>query len=86
MVVFTVCLDDEDAQNGNRLMLYDVRDNSVEGMKRFITESYPGVVEDSIETLCLESGFVYYATFTTIDEECDKKLHWHVAASHVITI
>lgn len=86
MAVFTVCLDDEDAHNGNRLMLYDVRDNSVEGMKRFITGSYPGVVEDSIKTFCLESGFVYYATFITVDEESDAKLHWNVEAKHVITI
>lgn len=86
MVVFIVYLDDEDAQNGNRLMLYDVRDNSVEGMKKFITGSYTGVVEDSIETFCLESGFVYYATFITVDEESDEKLHWNVEASHVIII
>lgn len=85
MAVFTVYLDDEDAQNGNRLMIYNVRDNSAEGMKKFITGSYPGVVEDSIKTLSLESGFVYYAIFTTKVNGYES-LHWHVEAKHVITI
>lgn len=85
MAIFTVYLDDEDAHNGNRLMIYDVRDNSVEGMKKFITGSYHGVVEDSIKTLCLESGFVYYATFITKVNGCES-LHWNVESSHIITI
>jgi len=86
MAIFEVSLDPEDVQSDNKFMIYDVRNDSAEGIKEFITSFYPEVIEESIEILCLESGAVYYAMFTTVDEESDTKLHWNVAASYVITV
>lgn len=86
MAIFEVYLDPEDVQDSNKLTIYDVRDDSAEGMKKFIIEYYPEVIEESIKVLYLESGAVYYAMFTTVDEESDTKLHWYVGASCIITV
>lgn len=85
MAIFAVSLDPKDVQDNNRLMIYDVRDNSFEGVRKFIIELYSDVIEESIDILCLESGSVYYATFIT-EEDDHKKLHWNLAASHVFIV
>lgn len=86
MAIFAVSLDPKDVQDNNMLMIYDIRDNSYKGVKRFIFELYSNVVEESIDILCLESSpAVYYATFTT-EEDDHKKLHWNLAASHVFIV
>ena len=86
MAIFEAYLDPEDVQDSNKLAIYNVIDDSAEGMKKFIIEYYPEVIEKSIKVLCLESGAAYYAMFTTVDEESDTKLHWHVGASYIITV
>lgn len=85
MAIFAVSLDPKDVQDNNRLMIYDIRDNSYKGVKKFILELYSDVIKESIDILCLESGSVYYATFTT-EEDDHKKLHWNLAASHVFIV
>lgn len=85
MSIFTVALDPKDAQGNNMLMIYDVKDDSVEGIKELITNLYPEVIEESINILCLESGSVYYATFIT-EEDDHKKLHWNLESSHVFIV
>lgn len=87
MAIFEVSLNPKDMQdNNNVIMIYNVTDDSVERVRRLIMEHYPGVVEESIKTFCLESGAVYRATFTTVDEERDEKLRWNVAANHIMTV
>lgn len=86
MAIFAVSLDPEDVQDNNSLMIYDIRDNSYKGVKKFILELYPDVIEESIDILCLESSpAVYYATFTT-EEDDHRKLHWNLEASHVFIV
>lgn len=85
MAIFEVSLDPKDVQDNNMLMIYDIKDNSYKGVKNFIFELYPDVIEESIDILCLESGSVYYATFIT-EEDDHGKLHWNLAASHIFIV
>lgn len=86
MGIFAVSLDPEDVQyNSNNLTIYNVRNNSFEGMKKFILGSYPRVIEESIKIFCLDSGAVFYATFATEGDD-HKKLHWNVSANHIFTV
>lgn len=87
MAIFEVSLNPKDMQDdSNTFTIYNVADDSAERVKRLIMEYYPGVVEDSIKTFCLESGAVYHAVFTTVDKESGKKLRWNVEANHIITV
>lgn len=85
MAIFTVSLDPKDTQDNNMLMIYNVRDNSFEGVKKFILGSYPRVAEESIKILCTEVGSVYYATFIT-EENDSHKLHWILRIRYIITV
>lgn len=85
MAIYAVSLDIEDIRNSDRLTIYDIEDNSAKGAKKFITDFYPKVVEESIKIYSIKSGPVYYATFTT-EEDDYKKLHWNLAASHVFIV
>lgn len=89
MAIFEVSLNPKDMQDNSNtsFTIYNVADDSVERVKRLIMEYYPGVVEDSIETFCLESGAVYRAVFTTVDKESGKKLRWNaVETNHIMTV
>lgn len=84
MAIYAVSLDIEDIRNSDRLTIYDIEDNSAKGAKKFITDFYPKVVEESIKIYSIKSGPVYYATFTTEENE-HLKFHWVVRNVHILT-
>lgn len=85
MSVVAVYLDSQDVEDNINLLIYDVKDDSVEGLKKFLTTNYPGIQEDSIQFYCFKDGSVYYATFTNEEEDFDyQELHWKLEVKHVI--
>lgn len=87
MSVVAVYLDTQDVEDDINLMLFDVEDDSVEGLKKFFTNCYSGVKEDSFQFYCYKNGAVDCATFTTVEEEFDyQELHWHLEVRYVVKL
>jgi len=87
MSVVAVYLDAQDVEDDINLMLFNVEDDSVGGLKKLITRFYSGVDEDDIQFYCFSDGSVDCATFTSKEEEFDyQELHWHLEVRHAIDL
>lgn len=86
MSVVAVYLDAQDVEDDINLMIYNIKDDSVEGLKKFITSFYSGVEEDDIQFYLFEDGSVDCATFTSEEEEFEEELHWHIEVHSVVNL
>lgn len=86
MSVVAVYLDAQDVEDDTALMLYNIKDTSIEGLEEFITSFYSGVDEDDIQFYLFEDGSVDCATFTTVEEDFDyQELHWHLEVRNIVS-
>ena len=86
MAVVAVYLSIEDIEDNISLRLYNIKDNSIEEVKKFITSFYSGVEEDDIQFYLFEDGSVDCATFTSKEEEFEEDLHWHLEVHSVVNL
>ena len=87
MSVVAVYLDAQDVEDDINLMIYNIKDDSVEGLKKFITSFYSGVEEDDIQFYLFEDGSVDCATFITVGEEEDEEdLKWNLEVHNVVSL
>lgn len=79
MAVVAVYLSIEDIEDDISLRLYDIKDNSIEEVKKFITSYHSGVNENDIRFYLFDDCSVDCATFTTVgEEEFEEDLRWNL--------
>lgn len=87
MAVVAVYLAIESVEDDINLMLYNIKDNSVKEVKKFITDNHSGVDEDDIQIYCSSDGSVDCAAFTTVGEEEDEEdLHWNLEVHNIVSL
>ena len=84
MSVIAVYLDAQDVEDDINLMIYNIKDDSVERLKKFITSFYSGVKEDDIQFYLFEDGSVDCAAFTSKEEEFEEDLHWVLEVHNIV--
>ena len=85
MAVTAVYLATESVEDDINLMIYNIKDTSIEGLKKFITSFYSGVDEDDIQFHCFSDGAVDCATFTSKEEEFEEELHWVLEVHNIVS-
>lgn len=86
MAVIAVYLAIEDIEDNISLVLYNIKDNSVEEVKKFITDNYSGVDEDDIQFYLFSDGSVDCATFTSKEEEFEEDLRWNLEVHNIVSL
>lgn len=87
MAVVAVYLSIEDIEDDISLRLYNIKDSSIEEVKKFITKYHSGVNEDDIKFYLLDDGSVDCATFITVgEEEFDEDLHWNLEVHSIANL
>jgi len=84
MAVIAVYLATESVEDDINLMIYNIKDDSIKGLKKFITSFYSGVDEDDIQFHCFSDGAVDCATFTSKEEEFEEELHWVLEVHNIV--
>lgn len=84
MAVVAVYLSIEDIEDNISLRLYNIKDNSIEEVKKFITSYHSGVNEDDIQFYLFSDGSVDCATFTSKEEEFEEELHWVLEVHNIV--
>ena len=85
MAVTAVYLATESVEDDINLMIYNIKDTSIEGLKKFITSFYSGVDEDDIQFHCFSDGAVDCATFTSKEEEFEEDLRWNLEVHNIVS-
>lgn len=86
MAVIAVYLNVESVEDDINLMIYNIKDTSIEGLKKFITSFYSGVDKNDIQFHCFSDGAVDCATFTSKEEEFEEELHWNLEVQSVVNL
>lgn len=87
MAVVAVYLAIESVEDDINMVLYNIKDNSVKEVKKFITDNHSGVDEDKIQIYCSSDGSVDCATFITVGEEEDEEdLHWNLEVHNIVNL
>lgn len=84
MAVTAVYLATESVEDDINLMIYNIKDTSIEGLENFITSFYSGVDKDDIQFHCFSDGSVDCATFTSKEEEFEEELHWVLEVHNIV--
>lgn len=84
MAVIAVYLATESVEDDINLMIYNIKDTSIEGLEEFITSFYSGVDKDDIQFHCFSDGSVDCATFTSKEEEFEEELHWVLEVHNIV--
>ena len=84
MAVIAVYLATESVEDDINLMIYNIKDDSIKGLKKFITSFYSGVDKDDIQFHCFSDGAVDCATFTSKEEEFEEELHWVLEVHNIV--
>lgn len=84
MAVTAVYLNVESVEDDINLMIYNIKDTSIEGLEKFITSFYSGVDKDDIQFHCFSDGSVDCATFTSKEEEFEEELHWVLEVHNIV--
>lgn len=85
MSVVAVYLNVESVEDDINLMIYNIKDTSIEGLEEFITSFYSGVEKDDIQFHCFSDGSVDCATFTSKEEEFEEELHWVLEVHNIVS-
>lgn len=84
MAVVAVYLAIESVEDDINMVLYNIKDDSVKEVKKFITNNHSGVDEDDIQFHCFSDGSVDCATFTSKEEEFEEELHWVLEVHNIV--
>lgn len=85
MSVVAVYLNVESVEDDINLMIYNIKDTSIEGLEEFITSFYSGVEKDDIQFHCFSDSSVDCATFTSKEEEFEEELHWVLEVHNIVS-
>lgn len=85
MSVVAVYLNVESVEDDINLMIYNIKDTSIEGLEEFITSFYSGVKKNDIQFHCFSDGSVDCATFTSKEEEFEEELHWVLEVHNIVS-